>query len=109
MANGEFIGSMEYIQVFMEYESDDMPMVYFYEVNLNGERFALRAMEVFVNRNIKMYEDLYCDVIEACPIPTIDELNAKAWGEGFYAAAVSKEEFNGIWNTGIYRGSLTAV
>lgn len=109
MANGEFIGSMEYIQVFMEYESDDMPMVYFYEVNLNGERFALRAMEVFVNRNIKMYGDLYCDVIEACPIPTIDELNAKAWGEGFYAAAVSKEEFNGIWNTGIYRGSLTAV
>ena len=52
MANGEFIGSMEYIQVFMEYESDDMPMVYFYEVNPNGERFALRAMEVFVNRNI---------------------------------------------------------
>ena len=56
-----------------------------------------------------MYEDLYCDVIEACPIPTIDELNAKAWGEGFYAAAVSKEEFNRIWNTGIYKGSLTAV
>ena len=70
----------EYIQLFMEYESDDMPMVYFYEVNLDDDRFALRAIEVFVNRMVKIYKDLYCDVIEACPIPTVDELNAKVWG-----------------------------
>ena len=25
---------IEYIQLFMEYESDDMPVVYFYEVDL---------------------------------------------------------------------------
>ena len=63
----------EYIQLFMEYESDDMPMVYFYEVNLDDDRFALRAIEVFVNRMVKIYK-------EACPIPTVDELNAKVWG-----------------------------
>ncbi len=34
----------------MEYESDDMPMVYFYEVDLDDGRFSLRAMEVFANR-----------------------------------------------------------
>ncbi len=34
--------NIEYIQLFMEYESDDMPMVYFYEVDLNDERLALR-------------------------------------------------------------------
>lgn len=45
----------EYIQLFMEYESDDMPMVYFYEVNLDDDRFALRAIEVFVNRMVKIY------------------------------------------------------
>ena len=101
--------NIEYIQLFMEYESDDMPMVYFYEVNLDDDRFALRAIEVFVNRMVKIYNDLYCDVMEACPIPTVDELNAKVWGEGFYAVIISKEKFEEIWNTGIYSGSLTAA
>lgn len=49
---------IEYIKVFMEYESDDMPMVYFYEVDLNDERFALREIEVFVNRTVKLNNDL---------------------------------------------------
>ena len=38
--------NIEYIQLFMEYESDDMPVVYFYEVDLKDNRFALREMEV---------------------------------------------------------------
>lgn len=92
----------------MEYESDNMPIVYFYEVDLNDERFALRGIEVFVDRTIEFYDDLYCDVIGACPIPTVDELNAKIWGEGFYATVISKEEFEQIWATEIYNGSLTA-
>ena len=99
--------NIEYIQLFMEYESDDMPMVYFYEVDLNNDRLALREMEVFVNREVKLNADLYCDVIEVCPIPTVDEFNAKFFGEGFTANYISKEEFDEIWNTGIYRGSLT--
>lgn len=101
-------GKLEYIQLFMEYEADDMPMVYFYEVDLNNDRFAKRAIEVFVNRTVKFYNDLYCDVIEMCPIPTIDEFNEKIWGEGFYAVVISEDKFNEIWNTGIYTGSLTA-
>lgn len=101
--------NIEYIQLFMEYESDDMPMVYFYEVDLNDDRFALREIEVFVNRTVKVDNDPYCDVIEACPIPRVDELNAKVWGEGFYATTISKNEFDEIWNSGIYNGSLTAT
>ena len=66
--------NIEYIQLFMEYESDDMPMVYFYEVDVNDDRFALRAIEIFVDRTVKFYNDLYCDVVEVCPIPTVDEL-----------------------------------
>ncbi len=30
--------NIEYIQLFMEYESDDMPVVYFYEVSLMNDR-----------------------------------------------------------------------
>lgn len=101
--------NIEYIQLFMEYESDDMPMVYFYEVDLNNDRLALREMEVFVNRAVKLNADLYCDVIEVCSIPTVDEFNAKVFGEGFTAKHIFKEEFDEIWNTGIYRGSLTVT
>ena len=55
------------------------------------------------------YNTLYCDVVEVCPIPTVDELNEKVWGEGFYATIISKGKFDEIWNTGIYNESLTAT
>ena len=84
-------------------------MVYFYEVDLNDDRFALREIEIFADRTVKIDKDPYYDVIEACPIPTVDELNAKVWGDGFYATIISKVEFDEIWNTGIYNGSLTAT
>ena len=93
----------------MEYESDDMPVVYFYEVDLKDNRFALREMEIFADRTVKIENDLYRDVIEVCSIPTVDELNAKVWGEGFYATIISREEFDEIWNTRIYSGNLAAV
>lgn len=99
---------IEYIQLFMEFESDDIPVVYFYEVDLKDDRFALREIDIFADGTVKLDDDPYRDVIEVCPIPTADELNAKVWGEGFYAAIISKEEFDKIWNTGIYRGKLTA-
>ena len=34
---------LEYIQLFMEFEFEDMQVVYFYEVDQDNERFALRA------------------------------------------------------------------
>ena len=67
--------NIEYIQLFMEYESDDMPMVYFYEVDLNNDHLALREMEVFVNREVKLNADLYCDVIEVWVTFFVDKSN----------------------------------
>lgn len=43
------------------------------------------------------------------PSATVDELNEKVWGEGFYATIISKGKFDEIWNTGIYNESLTAT
>jgi hypothetical protein len=93
----------------MEYESDDMPVVYFYEVDLKDNRFALREIEVFADRTVKIENALCREVVEVCPIPTVDEFNAKVWGEGFYATFVFKKEFDEIWNTKIYSKSLTAT
>ena len=99
---------IEYVKLFMQFESDDLPVIYFYEVDLGDNRFMLREINVFADRTVKIDDDPYRDVIEVCPIPTVDELNAKVWGEGFYAAVISKEEFDELWNTKIYRGNLTA-
>ena len=101
--------NIEYIQLFMEYESDDMPVVYFYEVDRNENRLARREIEVFADRTVKLEANPYRDVIEVCPIPTVEEFNAEVWGTGFYATIISKAEFDAIWNTGTYHGNLTAT
>ena len=99
--------NLEYIKLFAEYESDDMPVVYFYEIDLDDDRFMLREMEVFMDRTVRTDEDPYRDVIEAVPIPPADEFNAKVWGEGFYATVIPKEEFDEIWDSGVYDGDLS--
>lgn len=98
----------EYIKLFMEYETDDMPVVYFYEVDLDGGRFCRRAIEIFHDGRVERIDDLYRDVIEAVPIPTAEELNAGVWGEGFRAFAVSEAEFDEIQRSGVYHGNLSA-
>lgn len=92
----------------MEYESDDMPVIFFYEVDLINERFMIREIEVFADNTVKLIDNPYYEVIEMCPIPTVEELNENIWGEGFYAINISKEEFYRIWDTKIYNGSLKA-
>lgn len=99
--------NIEYIKVFMEYESCDVPIVYFYEVDLNNERLTLRSIEIFADRHLIKDDDFYHDVIEITPIPTVDELNNKVWGEGFYALLISKDEFYKIWESGVYNGDLS--
>ena len=86
--------NVEYIKVFADYESDDMPVVYLYEVDLEDERLALRA--------------LYRDVIEILSIPSVAELNSGEWGGGFFALAIREEEFEEIWNSDSYMGRLSA-
>ncbi len=98
---------VEYIKLFMKYESDDMPVVYFYEVDLDDERFCHRAIEVFANGQVNLIDDLYCDVIEALPIPTKEEFNSNIWGNGFRAFVVSKDEFEKVWESDVYKGNLS--
>jgi hypothetical protein len=100
--------NVEYIKVFADYESDDMPVVYLYEVDLEDERLALRAIEIFADRKVKCIEDFYRDVIEILSIPSVAELNSGEWGGGFFALAIREEEFEEIWNSDSYMGRLSA-
>lgn len=97
---------IEYIKLFMEYESEDMPVVYLYEVDLDDCRYCRRAIEIFASKRVHRIDNLYCDVIEAVPIPTKEEFNANIWGNGFRAFAVSQSEFEKVWESGMYSGNL---
>ena len=48
---------IEYVKLFMEFESDDLPVVYFYEVDLGDNRFLLREINVFADRTVKIDDD----------------------------------------------------
>lgn len=100
--------NMEYIKLFMEYIKDNLPVVYFYEVDLDNERLSLRDIDVFADRTVKTDDDPYRDVIEIVPIPTVEELNNGIWGEGFYASLITQKEFDEIWESEIYKGDLSA-
>lgn len=98
---------MEYIKLFMEFEIEEQPVVYFFEVDLSNERLAARAIEVLANRQVDCITDLYEGVIEITPIPTVEEFSTNVWGEGFFAQSIPQEEFETIWNTKQYTGPLT--
>lgn len=75
--------NVEYIKVFADYESDDMPVVYLYEVDLEDERLALRAIEIFADRKVKCIEDFYRDVIEILSIP-FERAELRRVGRGIF-------------------------
>ena len=100
---------IEYIKVFMDYTSADMPVVYFYETDLDSGRFCRRAIEILIDRQVNLIEDLYQNVIEAVPIPTKVEFDAGLWGDEFHALIISQDEFEEIWKSGAYQGKLSAT
>lgn len=98
----------EYIKLYWKHELDEEPVIIFYEVNLNDDRLALRSIEIFADKSTRNIDDIYDEVIEIIPIPTIEEFNSHLWGEEFYAVLVSKKDFEELWNTHIYNGNLDA-
>jgi len=90
---------IEYIKLFWEHDLADEPTSILYEVNMENERLAERSVELFRDGRMEKIPDLYADVIEITPIPTIEEFNADAYGEEFHACRITKEEFEKIWNT----------
>lgn len=89
---------MEYIKVFWTHNLPDEPAIIFYEVDTQDERFAKRSIEMFRDRSTRNIPDLYTDVIEAMPIPTIGAFNSDIYGEEFHAYVITKEKFEEIWN-----------
>ena len=97
---------MDYCKLFWRHELDEEPVVILYEVDRENESLARRSIDIFADRRVKRIEDLYADVIEVVPIPTVAEFNSQEYGAEFSACESSAEEFGEIWRTGVYAGPL---
>lgn len=94
----------EYIKCFWEYIDDETPVIIFYEIDLENERYATRMTEVFPNKSaIPRIEDNFEFITEA-PVPPIEEINLES---EFYAEVISKEEFEEVYKANYYSGDIS--
>ena len=100
---------LEYIKLFWQHNFPDDPVVIIYEVDIDDERYALRLIDIFADGHTNNQEDKAWGYVTEAPVPTVEEINTHDYGEEFYAHLISKEDFENIWETGIYSGSLTAI
>ncbi len=84
---------MEYIKCFWKYIDDETPVILFYEVNENEERYTTRNIEVFIDGHIEILgED--DEFVSEAPCPTIKEINKM---DEFKAVNITRQEFEQIW------------
>lgn len=97
---------MEYVKLFWKHDYPDDPVVIIYEVDLDDERYAVRLIDIYADGHTSNQEDKAWGYVTEAPVPTVEEFNTTDYGEEFHACLISKEEFEKIWNTGIYNGDL---
>lgn len=102
--------NMEYLKFFWKHNFPTDPVVIIYEVDLDDERYAIRLIDIFADGHTSNQEDKAWGYVTEDPVPTVEEFNEEYnkadYGEDFHACLISKEEFEEIWNTGIYNGDL---
>ena len=97
---------IEYIKLFWEDAPEGEPSVILYEVDTENERLALRSIDIFADCRTRNIPDLYDSAIEITPIPTVEELNARVWGEKLHACIIEQAEFEAICESCFYGGVL---
>lgn len=98
------MGEFQYIKCYWKYINDETPVVLFYEIDLENERYATRMTEVYVNREAIPVMEPGFEFITEKPIPVIDEINKD---NDFFAEIISKEEFEEVYRCSIYSGNIT--
>lgn len=93
----------EYIKWFWKYIDDETPVLLFYEVDLENERYATRMAEVFYDMVVKPVIEEGFDFVTEAPIPTVEEINCEP---EFCAEIISKEKFEEVYNSKKYKGCI---
>lgn len=97
---------LEYVKLFWKHDYPDDPVVIIYEVDLDDERYAIRLIDIYADGHTSNQEDKAWGYVTEAPVETVEGINAGDIGEGLNACLISKEEFEEIWNTGVYNGDL---
>lgn len=99
----------EYLKCYWRYIDDETPVLLFYEVDLENERYATRMTEIFSDRRaVPVVEEGFPFITEA-PVPTVDEINQKEEDQedGFFAVVIPKEEFEEVYHSSVYPGEIS--
>ena len=97
------MGRFEYIKCFWKFVDDETPLLLFYEVDLENERYATRMIEVFSDKSVKSSDGEGFDFVTEAPIPTIEEINQQS---EFYAVIISSDEFDRVYHAKEYPESV---
>lgn len=84
----------EYIKCFWKYIDDETPVIMFYEVDLDNERYATRMIEVFPNGKIYLGANEGFAFVSETSVPNVDEINKD---DEFMAEVISKAEFEKMY------------
>ena len=94
----------EYIKWFWKYIDDETPVLLFYEVDLENERYATRMAEVFCDGCVRRVIEEGFEFVTEAAIPQVDEINSET---EFFAQIISKDEFEKVYDANKYFESIT--
>lgn len=97
------MAKFEYIKWYWDYIDDETPVVLFYEVDLENERYATRMTEVFPDKTVHPRIEEGWEFITEAPVPTVEEINQEP---EFYAVLISREEFDRVYQEEAYSESI---
>ena len=97
------MSKFEYVKWFWKYIDDETPVLLFYEVDLENERYATRMIEVYSDKSVNIVVEEGFDFITEAPVPTIEEINREL---EFYALNISGDEFESVYSAEIYSESI---
>ena len=95
------MNKFEYIKWFWKYIDDETPVLLFYEVDLESERYATRMIEVFSDKRINVVIEEGFDFVTEAPVPDVKEINQE---HEFYAEIISSNEFENVYSAEYYSG-----
>lgn len=97
------MNKFEYLKVYWKYIDTETPVIMFYEVDLENQRYAARIAEIYIDKKIIPIIESGFEFVTEQPVPTVNEINKD---DEFFAEIISQDEFEHIYNSSFYSGSV---
>lgn len=94
----------EYIKLYMKEDVDSSPLA-IYEIDNENERYATRMADILADGRVVPFIEEGLKFVTEAPLPLLDEMNSTD-PQIIYAEEITKEDFEAIYNSKTYEGSL---